>query len=713
MMELLSPAGGLDSLIAAVQTGADAVYMGFGAFNARRSAKNFTDEEFASAVAYCHLRGVRVFLTLNTLLTDRELEQAAESLRKASDMGVDAILVQDWGLLTLAREIVPDVPLHASTQMSLFTLGGANEAAALGLERVVLARELACDEIREICAGCPAQIEVFAHGALCMCYSGQCEMSAVVGERSGNRGACAQPCRLPYGVNGPCRGGHPLSLKDANLSAYLAEMEAMGVACLKLEGRMKRPEYVAVVTGIYRRLLDEKRQPTAEESRRLEQAFSRSGFTDGYWLGKKGPQMFGTRPENAPEPKELFAKAREMYENGRENRKIPVSLAIRVQAGKPVSLAVACQSNNGLMNVWAQGPVPETARSRALTAEELRERLNKTGGTVFTVEQFRAELDDGLMLPASVINGLRRDALEGLKQRLEQDWFLRRMSPWQKEELRQGRDPHVRRVLEAAALPEAPEPPAAMRFTCSVQKAEQVTAALLAEKPAAVYVPVEELERLDPELDWGETELCAVLPRIFRTADETPLRQLLEQHPEASAVAIGNLGHLTIARGLNRTLRGDFGLNIFNSRALLFWQRQELASATVSFELRWQQVRDLRKYLPCEAIIYGRLPLMVTENCVTRCSVGCTHGAGSVLTDRTGARFPVLCGYGCRCEIQNSKTLFLADKPEMRRCGLTYGRLRFTTETPEQCVQVLQRYQNGGNWAPEDLTRGLFYRGVE
>lgn len=456
---------------------------------------------------------------------------------------------------------------------------------------------------------------------------------------------------------------------------------------------MKRPEYVAVVTGIYRRLLDEKRQPTAEESCRLEQAFSRSGFTDGYWLGKKGPQMFGTRPENAPEPKELFAKAREMYENGRENRKIPVSLAIRVQAGKPVSLAVACQSNNGLMNVWAQGPVPETARNRALTAEELRERLSKTGGTVFTADRIEIELDEGLTIPASAVNGLRRELLEELAKR--------RM------------DIPPRRKLPALPLPDAPEGGQAMRFTCSVQKAEQVTAALLAEKPAAVYVPVEELERLDPELDWGETELCAVLPRIFRTADETPLRQLLEQHPEASAVAIGNLGHLPIVRGLNRTLRGDFGLNIFNSRALLFWQGQGLASATVSFELRWQQVRDLRKYLPCEAIIYGRLPLMVTENCVTRCSVGCTHGAGSVLTDRTGARFPVLCGYGCRCEIQNSKTLFLADKPEMRRCGLTYGRLRFTTETPEQCVQVLQRYQNGGSWAPEDLTRGLFYRGVE
>ena len=185
-MELLSPAGGYDALVAAVQSGADAVYMGFGAFNARRSAKNFTDEDFASAVRYCHLRGVRVFLTLNTLVTDRELPQAAESLRNASRMGVDAVLVQDWGLLTLAKEIVPDLPIHASTQMSLFTLGGANEAAALGMERVVLARELCRDDIAEICKGCGAEIEIFGHGALCMCYSGQCEMSAVLGQRSGN-----------------------------------------------------------------------------------------------------------------------------------------------------------------------------------------------------------------------------------------------------------------------------------------------------------------------------------------------------------------------------------------------------------------------------------------------------------------------------------------------------------------------------------------------
>ena len=693
MMELLSPAGGYDALVAAVQSGADAVYMGFGAFNARRSAKNFTDEDFASAVRYCHLRGVRVFLTLNTLVTDRELPQAAEALRNASRMGVDAVLVQDWGLLTLAREIVPDLPIHASTQMSLFTLGGANEAAALGMERVVLARELCRDDIAEICKGCGAEIEIFGHGALCMCYSGQCEMSAVLGQRSGNRGACAQPCRLPYGVNAPCRNGYPLSLKDANLSACLQDMERIGVDCLKIEGRMKRPEYVAVVTGIYRRLLDERRQPTAAEGAALEQAFSRSGFTDGYWRGKKGKVMFGTRPENAPEPKELFAKARAQYENGRENRKIPVILHLIVRRGEPVRLGGSCAIHGGVTIALAQGDAPEEARNRAVTAEELRQRLSKTGGTVFTADSVEIDLDEGLMVAASVINGLRREVLDELAARRE--------------------DIPARRELPASPLPDAPETPQEMAFTVSVSRACQVTPELLAEKPAIVYVPAEELDGLEPTGLHGETELCAVLPRVFRTADEQPLRAMLERHPEVTSVAIGNLGHLPIVRGLDRTLRGDFGLNVYNSRAVKFWRDKGLSSVTVSFELRWQQVRDLAKYADCEGIVYGRLPLMITENCVTKNNVGCAHGAGSVLTDRTGAQFPVQCAYGCRCEIENGKVLVLADKPEVFRCGLRYGRLRFTTESPEACAAILRAHKAGDVTAGEDSTRGLFYRGVE
>ena len=269
MTELLSPAGSPEALRAAVQSGADAVYLGMGSFNARRSAKNFSEEDFAAALRYCHERGVRVFLTLNTLLSDRELPEALESARLASRLGVDAVLVQDWGLFALLREALPDLPLHASTQMSLFTSGAAREAAKLGCERVVIARECSARDTEAICRSCPAEVEIFAHGALCMCYSGQCYLSALIGGRSGSRGACAQPCRLPYGLDAPAKGGHPLSLKDSCLAGELRRTQDMGVACLKLEGRMKRPEYVAVVTGIYARLLRENRRPTPEEEKAL------------------------------------------------------------------------------------------------------------------------------------------------------------------------------------------------------------------------------------------------------------------------------------------------------------------------------------------------------------------------------------------------------------------------------------------------------------
>ena len=251
MPELLAPAGSPESLRAAVQAGAGAVYLGWGEFNARRSAKNFSDEEFAQALEYCHQRGVRVFLPLNTLISDRELPRAAETARKACRLGVDSVLVQDWGLFDLLRQMLPDLPLHASTQMSLFTSGGCREMAADGCERVVLARECSREDTEAIVKNCPAEVEIFAHGALCMCYSGQCAMSAVLGGRSGNRGRCAQPCRLPYGVNAPARKAYPLSLKDSCLAGRLEEMGAMGVSCVKLEGRMKRPEYVAVITRIY------------------------------------------------------------------------------------------------------------------------------------------------------------------------------------------------------------------------------------------------------------------------------------------------------------------------------------------------------------------------------------------------------------------------------------------------------------------------------
>lgn len=687
-MELLSPAGSYEALLAAVQNGADAVYMGLGGFNARRSARNFTDEDFARAVDYCHERGVKVYLTLNTLLTDRELPEAAEVLKKASAWGVDAVLVQDWGLWQLARLVAPDQPLHASTQMSLHTLSGARLAAELGMERVVLARELSARDVETICRGCGAEVEVFGHGALCMCYSGQCAMSAMIGGRSGNRGTCAQPCRLPYTVGK--KTGYLLSLKDNNLSPYLRQMEEMGVSCVKLEGRMKRPEYVAAVTGIYRRLLDEKRPPSPTEQAQLERAFSRSGFTDGYWTGRRGAKMFGMRPESARWPEDWFAQVRKTYEGGAENRPVAVDFTCRIAAGEEAALTAALPDGR---SVTVTGPVPEAARSRSLTEEELRTRLQKTGGTVFACRKIDISLSGGLMLSAGSINALRRDALAGLR-------VLLTSMP-------------QRRTFDTPALPAAPAAyTGAPKLTASVTYAHQLTTEL-ARGVEYLYLPLALLGEIDLDEYAGYTKLCAVLPRILRTEDEGKFREVLQEHPQLTAVAVSNLGHLPIVDGLGLEVRGDLGLNVFNSRALLLMQELGLESVTVSAELRHQQVRDLRKYIPCEAVVYGRLPLMVTENCPLRCSGQCSAGSGGVLTDRTGARFPVLCGHSCRPEIQNSRPLYLADKPEWKKCGLRWARLRLTTETAEEALDILQRYQGSDFPAPAGFTRGPFYRGVE
>ena len=704
MTELLSPAGGREALVAAVQNGADAVYMGFGSFNARRSARNFTDEEFLAAVRYCHLRGVKVYLTLNTLVTDRELPSLAETAKKASEYGVDAILVQDWGVYETLRAVVPDVPLHASTQMALHTLSGVTEAAALGMTRAVLARELSRADIKTILDGSPIEIETFAHGALCMCYSGQCEMSAVIGGRSGNRGACAQPCRLRYGWHGRA-DANPLSLKDMNLAACVPDMAGLGVACLKLEGRMKRPEYVAAVTSIYAALLRERRTPTADEQKKLALAFSRDGFTDLYYRGGRGREMFGVRPENARWPEEWFASLRAAYEK-EDLRLVPVTFSATLTADKPIALTASDPDGH---TASVLGPVPEAARSRALTAGEVEARLRKTGGTAFSVAACTVTLGEGLSVPASALNALRRGALAAL------------------EEARTAVPPR----REAAFVPPAKieNPSGPPRFTVSLFRPDQLTDALVNEGVEMVYLPLELLPALDLAPYLSRTRFAAVLPRIWRTDDEAALRAALERAMAqgVTAAVLGNLGHLALVRGLPLELRGDFGLNVFNSAALRFLCGRGLSSATLSFELRYEQLRDLSKCIPCEAIVYGRLPLMITENCIVANAFGCRHfkdrcdavcadsacAAAPELTDRMGERFPVLHAYGCRSEIQNAKTLWLADKPDYQRCGLTYARLRFTTESAADCVRVLRAYKGLDDYVPAGLTRGLFFRGVE
>ena len=681
--ELLAPAGSPEALKAAVDHGAGAVYLGWGAFNARRGAQNFSEEEFSQALAYCHVRGVRVFLTLNILLTDRELPAALETARTASRLGVDAVLVQDWGLFALLRRTLPDLPLHASTQMSIFTSGGAGEIAADGCERVVLARECSREETAAICRNCPAEVEVFVHGALCMCYSGQCAMSALVGGRSGNRGRCAQPCRLPYGVNEAAGNKRPLSLKDSSLADHLGEMAEMGVSCLKIEGRMRRPAYVAAVTGIYARLLEERRKPTSGEREILERAFSRSGFTDAYWRGEKGRSMLGFRPENAPAAEEPAPAG--------EDRRVPIRFTCAVRSGVPCSLSAA----DGLGNtVTVTGPPPEIAGRRALTAEELSARLRKTGGTPYRCQSADVEVDPGLYLSAAALNALRRGALDALS--------AARSAP-----------PARREFLPPPPLPQRDCAGAEPQFTVSVTSAAQLTGELLDFRPARVYLPLGLLADLS-SLPEAETAYCAILPRVWRDRDEDLLRRWLDRARAlgVTGLLLGNLGHFPLVRGDGWRLYGDYGLNVFNSRSLAYLREKGLESACLSFELRYAQLRDMKKILPAEAIVYGRLPLMITENCLIQNTAGCRCDRPNFLNDRTGASFPLLPSFGHRTEVQNSRRLYLADRPDYRRLGLCYARLRFTTESPRECVQTFRDYLDGAP-APAEFTRGLYQRGVE
>ena len=692
MLELLAPAGSMEAVAAAVQNGADAVYLGYGDFNARRNAKNFSEEEFAAAVSYCHIRGAKVYLTLNTLLTDRELPKAAEVAAQASAIGADAVLIQDLGVLRMLRQAAPDLPVHASTQMTLHSLDGVKMAADLGLTRAVLSRELSRDQIEYICQRSPIEIEVFAHGALCMCYSGQCFLSSVIGGRSGNRGLCAQPCRLKYGWMDRA-DGYPLSLKDLSLAGHLRELRKMGVACVKIEGRMKRPEYVAVVTGIYARAIKEDREPTAEELEQLRAAFSRQGFTQGYYLDQQGPDMFGVR-EETKEPKELFAAARNTYQSG-EAQRVPVTFYAMLRPGEPARVGV--EDPDGRV-VTVEGAVPEAARTRPLTEEAVSTQLSRTGGTPYRCEKVRALVEDNLSLPLASLNALRREALDGLT--------------------RQRGTPPRRRSGEyhaGARYENRREPPV---LTISVRKAEQVTGELLALKPAMVYIPLDELAA-HPELAAGtaDTAVGVILPRIAWDREFPALREKLEQLRALGVrdALVGNLGMFPVARELGFTLRGDFGLEITNSQALKEYRHLGLASATLSFELKFPQIRDISKGIDTELITYGRLPLMIMENCIIKNRTGsCSCQNTNILTDRKGARFPVVSAPGCRNELLNSQKLFLADKAaDYRRLGLWAQRLLFTTENPRECVQVAQRYLDQGSWSPNEYTRGLYYRDVE
>ncbi|MGI5978119.1 MAG: DUF3656 domain-containing U32 family peptidase [Oscillospiraceae bacterium] len=695
MLELLSPAGSPEAVVAAVQNGADAIYLGFGGFNARRGAKNFTDDEFDSAVRYCRVRGCKVYVTLNTLVSDREMDDAVKLACHACDAGADAILVQDLGLARVLREAVPHMPLHASTQMSIHSLAGVQAAAEMGMTRAVLARELGLEDIRRIAAASPIELEVFAHGAFCFCHSGQCYMSAVIGRRSGNRGECAQPCRMRYSLGGRM-DDYPLSLKDNCLVQYLSALEDAGVKCVKIEGRMKRPEYSAIVTGIYSRAIRSGTQPTEREMQQLEAAFSRSGFTDGYYTGKKGPEMFGIRGEPSRETARLFSEAKKAYAHS-ELRRVPVKFYAIVRKGEKARFAVEDADGR---KVLRDGPVPQTAQKQALTEKSIYDQFYKTGGTPYLCTGVSSVVEEGLFLPASVLNEARRALLDALTEERKQ----------------------------IPARPFGKVPPAPKNISVlggtkrifQVTTAEQLTPELAALAPDYLYVPVEVLvdapSAAVPFAKAGVTPV-AVLPRVITDAQEPQITAMLARAKAMGVeeALVGNLGHIRLARMAGMQVRGDFGLNAYNSDSLEVLREAGFLSATASFELRLSQIRDLRKPLPVEILAYGRLPLMISDQCIIKNSAGqCNCQNNVLLSDREGQQFPVMRAFGCRNAIYNSQKLWLADKADdLARCGLWAERLLFTNEGPAECVRVAEACAGKSDYVPNGMTRGLYYRGVE
>lgn len=692
MLELLAPAGSMEALRAAVQNGANAVYLGCGQFNARQSAKNFTPQALAEAVKYCHIRGVAVHLTVNTLVSDKEMDEAAALIRHAANAGVDAFIVQDLGIVGLCRQIAPNVPLHGSTQMTVHSLPGVQFCAGIGMSRVVLSRELSREEIRYICANSPIEIEVFGHGALCMGYSGQCYLSAAIGGRSGNRGRCAQPCRQSYGYD-RWQGKYPLSLKDNCTVQYVKELEEMGVASLKLEGRMKRPEYVAAVTQVYRQAIDSGRvtKPMLEQ---LSTAFNRQGFTD-YYSGKTGAHMFGIR-EDSTTNERWCKEMRQTYESA-ENSLVPVEFQMIVHTGQTALKVIDSDGRS----CTAYGPAPEPARTMELTHDALASRLSKTGGTPYLCVRVRSDIAPGLTLSAAAINGLRRDALNLLTAQR-----ARREAPVL------GRPSRLPRYKGLSTPPE---------LTVQVTTREQITPKLLKTKLSVLYVPLHLLCE-DPEFCQSLTRqvtVCAALPRIVHDGELPKLQQdlLAVKALGVEEALIGNVGLLLPVRECGLRTRGDFGLNLYNSGSMNCARDLQLRSACLSFEMTLPQIRDVSKAVPSELLIYGRLPLMVTENCLIKGKTGaCTcHIASAKLTDKTGAQFPIIKdGNACRSVLLNGKKLYWLDRQEdLMRLGLWATRMCFTTENPKEVDRILSDRENEAPFDPGVCTRGLYLRGVE
>ena len=685
-IEILAPVGSEEMLRAAVFSGADAVYLGFSGFNARTGAGNFDADSLQEAVRFCHARGVAVHVALNTTVYGTELSALEQAIRAVAASGADAVICQDLAVATLIGKIAPQLPRHGSTQMSVHTLQGALELKELGFTRVVLARELSLPEVEHITKHCGIETECFIHGALCMSVSGQCYMSAFLGGRSGNRGSCAGPCRLPFEANALPEGKpgrlHHLSLKDNSAIDKLDKLQALGVASAKIEGRLRTPEYVAAAVSACLA----GREGRAYDRDLLKNAFSRSGFTSGYLDGKIDGTMFGVRSEaDAELTKKTLPMLRELYR--RERSRVPVQMKLEIEEGGEKLTVTDADGNKAFAYGDAE---PQPARTDP--TESLNRSLTKTGGTPFTAEKITVEMDGGpWFIPGSAVNELRREALDALLKKRE---VLR---PWPTTE------EHV------AALPQRTLPP---RRTLRVrfERWEQVPERAL-DGVEYLILPIAQADRVPRE--WRAKTLLE-LPRVMFGAleQDTARRIAATQDAGFAGYEVSNIAHLRLCRGLPMT--GGFGLNITNNVAAQFYAEQGLSSLLILPEVKDSDIASIAptrngKPVPTGVMIYGHMPLMLTRACPLQNIHDCAHcDKTGVLTDRKAKKFPVRCGLGVRT-IYNPVPIYMGDKPGA--LAVDYGVAYFTLESREEAAQILDSIRTHAPFEG-DFTRGLYFKGT-
>lgn len=681
--EILAPAGSFESLVAGVRSGADAVYLGASGFNARANAVNFDAEGLKEAVRYCHQRGVKVYQTLNTLVFDREIPALVAQIKASAKAGVDALIVQDLGVVSIAKAVAPQLELHASTQMSIMNREGLAAAKELGLARAVLARELSFEEIDATRLE-GIEREIFVHGALCMSVSGQCYMSVLLGGRSGNRGQCAQPCRLPFAAEGGVAYG--LSLRDLSLVEQMQRLCALDVASLKIEGRMKRPEYVAAAVTACRMALEGKQPDMAL----LEGVFSRSGFTGGYLDNQVDKAMFGIRTkEDVLASADALKKAEQLYRE--EYPAIGLEIDFTMEVGQPPVLSITdCDGND--VSVTGQEPVQE-ARSKPTDEERVSQSLGKLGGTPYFIKELRCTLSENGMLPVSQLNALRRDAIEELDalRTIVAEPVLREYSPAPQQKSDPKRSPALRaRILSVNQI--TPKLIADCQ-TITMPYGALLGAVLAGKLPA---------------------EKCVMeLPRILFPSEHTDLPEAIEKLKAAGVdkAWCGNIGSIQIARSHGLTVIGGFSLNITNSASVAALQSLGVSETELSFELPLADARSISPAIPLGLIAYGYLPAMTFRNCPIKAAMGC-EGCGRgfhTLTDRMGEEFAVDCGTGTP-ELFNCVPLYLADRIQELK-GFDFVSLYFTSESKSEVDKTIDAYQKA---LPREgsKTRGIYYRGL-